>query len=235
MRQILTINGKPLSDFSTYYDGGQWWMIPERDVELVPIAGRNGDLVLDNNRFANVHIPFNCFIKDNFKGNYTALINYLMTLKGYQRIESSEQPDVYRMGIVHASIEPEMLAQNRGGTFEIEINFKPQKWLKDGETELWINTGTTEVYNPTAMPSKPLYIVSGTGTLSINGETMQLTANTGNTYIDAETQDCYEGTINRNSDLVLSGERIPSLVGGKNTIIRTGFSTFRVVPRWWQL
>lgn len=234
MRQILTINGKPLSDFGTYYDGAEWWQIPERDIETITVAGRSGDLIIDNNRFNNISIPFNCFIKTNFRGNYTALINYLMSLRGYQRVESNEQPDIYRMGIVHASIQPEMLAQNRKGTFEIEIDFKPQKWLKQGESVIDIETSTS-LYNPSQMASKPLIMVTGTGTITINGEPMELTANTGKTFIDAETQDCYEGTINRNGDLILSGEDIPSLTAGLNTITYTGFTAVQIIPRWWQL
>ena len=33
MKQILTINGKPLSDFATYYDGSEWW-----EFKTLPIA-----------------------------------------------------------------------------------------------------------------------------------------------------------------------------------------------------
>jgi phage-related protein len=64
---------------------------------------------------------------------------------------------------------------------------------------------------------------------------MELTANTGKTFIDAETQDCYEGTINRNGNLILSGEDIPELTAGENSITYTGFTAVQIIPRWWQL
>lgn len=54
----LIFNGKAISEFGAFYDSHQAFNIPERDVEYVEILGRDGDLIIDNDRFKNIEINF---------------------------------------------------------------------------------------------------------------------------------------------------------------------------------
>ena len=235
MRQILTIGGKSLMDFHAWYDGSEWWRMPQKEIENLQIPGKNGDLTIDNHRFSNITIPFNCYIHKNFGQNYSNLINYLMSLTGYQRIESNEEPDVFRLGMIKAPIEPEMGQFNFRGQFSIDIDFMPQKWLKVGENRITVN-GSETLVNPTAFDALPTLYVQGTGTITVNGSDMELLNNTSTTVIDCGAQNVYEGTINRNSDITLTDNAFPVLVPGTNTIeYGTGITSLVVVPNWWKL
>lgn len=235
MKQVLTIGGKSLSDFHAWYDGSEWWKMPQKEIENLQIPGKNGDLTIDGHRFSNITIPFNCYIHKNFAQNYSNLINYLMSLTGYQRIESSEEPDVFRMGLIKAQIEPVMGQFNVRGQFSIDIDFMPQKWLKIGENRIEVN-GSETLVNPTAFDAAPTLYVQGTGDITVNDSTMTLANNTGTTVIDCGAQNVYEGTINRNSDITLTDNAFPSLVPGTNTIeYGTGVTSLIVVPNWWKL
>ncbi len=236
MANVLSIGGRPLSNFDTYYDGSQWFNLPNKEVENISVPGRNGDLTIQGNRFENISIPFNCYIPKNFRTNYSSLMNYLFSLTGYQRVESNEETDVYRMGQIKASVTPNMGQYGRYGSFPITIDFQPQKWLKTGETGVTIASAGTVLTNPTLFNSKPLLKVQGTGTIRVNSDTIVLGTNTGETYIDCEMQDAYEGTINRNSDITLSSGAFPVLVPGTNNIDYLGnITSLVVVPRWWRL
>jgi phage-related protein len=235
MRQILTIGGKSLMDFHAWYDGSEWWRMPQKEIENLQIPGKNGDLTIDNHRFSNITIPFNCYIHKNFGQNFSNLINYLLSLKGYQRIESNEEPDVFRMGQIKAQIEPVMGQFNKRGQFTIEIDFMPQKWLKVGENRITVN-GSETLVNPTAFDALPTLYVQGTGDITVNGNVMTLASNTGTTVIDCDAQNVYEGTIDRNNDITLTDNKFPSLVPGTNTIeYGTGITSLIVVPNWWKL
>ena len=234
MRHVLTINGTALSDFNAYYDGSNWFAIPEKDIEKIEVAGRNGDLTISNGRFKNISIEFPCYIRENFRGNYSALINFFYSLDGYLRVESDEDPSVYRMGLLASQIDPEMLQFNRAGMFSMVFDFMPQKWLKSGENRIALSASNT-IYNPSQFDSKPIYEVQGTGSITVNGVEFSLSTNTGTTVIDCDLQDAYEGTINRNRQLTITGQILPVLKPGANEVTVTGFTSVNLIPKWWRL
>ena len=235
MNKSLSIGGVSLSTYNAYYDGSEWFRLPAKEVENVPIPGRNGDLTIEGNRFNNISIPFNFFIPKNFRSNYSNLMNYLYSRKGYQRIESDEEPDVFRMGQIKSDTAPNMGQYGKYGSFIITIDFMPQKWLKTGETEVTIVT-PHKLTNPTRFDALPLMKVEGTGTIKINSDTLVLSANTGTTIIDCEMQDVYEGTTNRNPDITMTGDMLPALIPGENNIEYSGgITSLKVIPRWWRL
>lgn len=232
MKHFLTFNNVNLSDFDCYIDGSQEFRTPQKMVSMYSVVGRNGDLAVSQGRYSNITIPFNCFINKNFKENYSALVNLLHSIDGYARLETTHEPDVYRMGLFSDEIDPNPWQFNRQGTFTLNFNCKPQKWLKSGENAISV-TNTLTVFNPTEMTAKPLLKVKGTGTITINDSQLVLNTNTSTTYIDCEIQDAYEGTINRNPNLtILNG--FPELKKGENKITVSG-CTVDLIPRWWKL
>ena len=230
--ETLTFNGISLTDYGCYYDGSQLWRKPEKIVEFYSVPGKNGDVSISEGKFSNISRPFSCNIQENFIHNYNALINYLSSVEGYGRLETSEEPDVYMMAAFVDEIQPSTTQFNNGGTFILNFNFQPQKWLKSGENAIQVSSSISLV-NPTHQVALPLIEVQGTGNITINSSVLALATNTGTTVIDCETQDCYEGTINRNNDLTITGG-FPVL-GDSNTISFTGFTDVKIYPRWWRL
>lgn len=228
----LTFNDISLIDYQCFYDYSQAFRTPTKLMDMFHIEGRNGDLSISQNSYSNITIPFNCHIRKDFNENYYALVNDLTSVEGYGRLETSEEPDIYRLGIFDTNLEPDMWQLNHRGTFTLNFNCKPQKYLKSGEKPIYID-GSAVVLNQTKMDAKPLIEVSGTGTITINDSVLTLDTNTGITTIDCDMQDAYEGTINRNGNLtVVNG--FPVLNSGENEVSVSG-CTINLIPRWWRL
>lgn len=229
---IITFNGRSFHDFNTFWDGAELFTIPSKDVQFFTVPGRNGDLSISNGRYNNIERNVNCFIRENFVDNYNNLINFLMVQEGYKRFESTKEPDVFQMAQFISQIEPTTGAFLKYGSFTLTFNFKPQKWLKSGENAIEIGSSISLV-NPTSQNALPLIQVVGTGSITINSSVLTLANNTSTTVIDCESQDCYEGTINRNSDLTITGG-FPVLTK-ENEISVSGFTSVKLTPRWWRL
>lgn len=232
MYDILTFNGVSFFDFRTYYSSSEIFGTPEKQVEFFEIPGRSGDLSISQDRFKNKVIPYNCFIRENFVDNFNNLMNFLLAQEGYQRLENTKEPDVYRMAQYINELEPDTGAFLKYGSFTLNFNCKPQKWLKTGETPIPVNDSIT-VINPTYYNAKPLLEVTGTGTITINDSVLTLDTNTGITIIDCDMQDAYEGTINRNGNLTIQNG-FPVLTSGENEVSVSG-CTINLIPRWWRL
>lgn len=134
-RRWMVIGGVNLAEFNCYLLNPGIASAPERDVELVTVPGRNGDVVIDNHRFKNRTVQYKCAIDGSCaRYDFERLTAWLKSLTGYQRIEECYHPECYRMGVFNASIEPDK--QNvRQVTFTLTANCKPQKFLIDGEKE----------------------------------------------------------------------------------------------------
>lgn len=232
MYDVLTFNGVSFADYGTFYDSSQIFITPEKQTEFFEIPGRSGDLSISQNRYANVSIPYNCFIRKDFVINYTNLMNFLLSQDGYGRLENTREADVYRMAQFVSENEPSTGAFLKYGSFTLTFNCKPQKWLKSGENPIYVGSSLVLV-NPTQFDAKPLIAVTGTGTITINDIAMELDTNTSTTYIDCDMQDAYEGTINRNGNLTVE-DGFPVLKSGANEVTVDG-CTIYITPRWWRL
>lgn len=232
MYDILTFNGVSFADYGTYYDSSQIFATPEKQVEFFEVVGRNGDLSISQDRYKNINIPYNCFIRQNFIENFNNLMNFLLSQEGYQRLENTKEPDIYRMAQYVNELEPDTGAFLKYGNFTLNFNCKPQKWLKSGENPIPI-TNSAIVLNPTLFNAKPLIEVSGVGSIQIGSSILTLDTNTGTTIIDCDMQNAYEGSINRNSNLTIQNG-FPVLVSGENQVSVSG-CTINLIPRWWRL
>lgn len=228
----LTFGGISLADFNCYYDGREMWRKPRRRVERFSVAGKNGDLLIDDESYDNIVRPFNCYINGNFPQNYTNLINELSEVEGYARFETTEEPDIFCMASLYSEIQPDLWQFNDKGTFTLEFDFKPQKWLKSGEMAIYVDDSIS-VFNMTSQNAKPLIEVTGTGSITINNSVLTLANNTSTVFIDCEMENAYEGTINRNPDLTIVGG-FPVLVPNENAVSVSG-CTINLIPRWWRL
>lgn len=230
--ETLTFGNISLSDYQCFYDGSQLWRKPQKVINTYSVVGRSGDLLISDDRYSNITRPFECHIRKDWARNYNSLINDLHAIEGYARLETTEEPEVYMMASFYDEIEPSMWQFNERGTFTLNFDCKPQKWLKQGENAIEV-TSTKSLINPTNFNAFPLLEVVGTGQVTINSSVLTLSANTSTTFIDCELQDCWEGSINRNGDLTITGG-FPVLTK-ENLITVSGFTSFKIYPRWWRL
>lgn len=133
MARTLTYAGKNLTDFSVWWDNSRIFNKPPKLYQSFDIPNRNGTLLSSLNKFENIQIEYDCFIKDNFKDNYNDLIDFLTSFNTYQRLENSEEPETYRMGVFRAEVSTETGQFLKDGRFTLVFDCKPQNFYKSGD------------------------------------------------------------------------------------------------------
>lgn len=231
MRNWLTFDGKSLKDYGVYISGNGTYNAPERDEEVISVPGKDGDIVIDNGRYMNTTVTYPAFIYNRFSVNVEALRNYLLSKRGYKRLEDTYHPEEFRMAKWEGGFETEARHFQGAGEFNLIFNCKPQRFLKSGEESKEFTSNTT-IVNQTMQTAKPLLRVYGTGSFSIGSATMQITSADVYTDIDCEVMDAYKGATNCNGNI--SGT-FPELMPGENGIALNGVSKVIIWPRWWVL
>lgn len=229
-----TSNAFSFSDYGCYISGDSVYNAPIRVYDEYEIPGRNGNLLISQNRFSNIEVTYPAFIfaesQTDFATKMKNLRNKLYSYKGYQKITDDYHPDEFRMGVYYAGLEADPVQYNRAGQFEISFNCKPQRFLKAGDT--YADMGSTYT-NPTDFDAHPLIRIIGSGsgssfhapygTFSVNGK--EITISNGlpaSIIIDCEIGEAYYTygqtyTTNPNS-LIIAEDGFPTLSPGENTI-----------------
>ena len=233
MRNELVFAGTNLIEYGVrQVDSIDAWVKPLRKVTKIAVPGMNGDLLMDEEAFENVVVPYKLIIPNNFRENYLALSAWMSGFGDYQRLEFSGDPDVYRMARFQSDLNPVAGAFIRMGTVTVSFDCKPQRWLKSGETWITVTDGSV-IMNPTSQKAKPIIRMYGTGTIMLGSKT--ITVNTAGTEFidfDASTLDAYEGAYNRNSNI---GIDFTDLSLEKRTGIALDGLTAKILPRWWEI
>lgn len=167
----FTFGGGHSKDYGVYITGEAVFNAPSRDVEMISIPGRNGNLALDNGRFNNIEVtyPAGLFAKteSGFAEAISDFRNFLCSQRGYVRLEDEYNPNEYRMAVYKSGLEVSH-KRLKAGEFDIVFECKPQRWLKTGEAAVAINSGD-KISNPTLFESSPLLEVEGYGSIDFNG------------------------------------------------------------------
>ena len=150
---------------------------PERDVDIVSVPGRHGDLVLDNGRYKNVAREYH--VQVTGMTNIDSLIREISRRIGYFRLEDDYDSEVYFEARL---AEPPSVIRLVGDAASILLKFdrKPQRYLKSGEnvaiTESTLigtwknasgdsndNVGTLKmvINNPYVAETRPKIIIPG--------------------------------------------------------------------------
>ena len=212
-------------------------VLPERVLTATEIAGRNGALIQYDGNFANYDQEYEIYISAEQTGLVRAaraVAEWLEAPVGYQRLEDSYEPDVYRMAFYEGGQDIESIL-NRFGRATITFNCKPQRYLKSGEAvKTFTSAGT--LTNITRMDALPLITVHGTGagSVTVNDTTVSISDIDTYTVLDCELMDAYKGAVNRNP--YVSATDFPVLKAGANNISFTGgVTSLEIIPRWWTI
>lgn len=241
--QTFTFGGVTSSTYGIYISGEGVFNAPARVYEMVDIPGRNGALSIDQKRYENIEVTYPAFnyeptlaaFRDNLKGLRDALSSKI----GYQRLTDTIHPDEYRLGIFAGGLNVNPIKYNTASEFDITFTCKPQRYLVSGETEVSFDNGATSINNPTDFESKPLLIITGTGTVGIGSDTVTVTGVTNQVlYLDCDVMEAYtksgSALIPANDKITLSGSDFPTLKPGRNGIAHTT-TGLSIVPRWWRI
>jgi phage-related protein len=237
MKSIFTFAGQASCDFFITIESIPPYISGERIVDKYQIAGRSGDLTQDTGAFSNYTQPYEVWFKPphgkTAQMQAQQVLNWLQGERGYQRLEDSYNPNIYRMAIFANPAEfTDWFFKYGRGTLEFDC--KPQKWLKTGEHELTIANGQN-LYNEW-QPALPLIQItgSGVGTLEIGSYTVGISSiPVDGLTIDCDSQNAYTGLTNQNN-LVTVPDGFPVLERGENVISYSGgITSVKIIPRWW--
>lgn len=243
----LTFDGyNSLTDFGVYISGPGAHNAAEADVTAYQIPGRNGDLIISNNRYKNIEVTYPAFIPHGFAAKEQAVRNWIKRAVNYRELSDTYDPTHFRKARPTGELEFSPVRPD-GANFEIVFDCDPRRFLLAGEADQTFTNDTWGDDNPTGFTAKPLLIVSGIASgLTLyfyddeSGRTRTLTAtaaHAGDVVIDCETQDIYDDSTldNLNTLFTLSGD-FPELGGGFNSVTISGqYSAAIIRPRWWEL
>ena len=229
-------NGCLASDLGIRLQGPMTFSAPKPRVTTYTVPGRNGDLTYTENAFENITGKASCFsLQRNVDLTLLGLGPWMFSEGGYKRLETTEEPEIYRMAYVsnphNTEIRMRLLAP-----FEIEFSCMPQRFYKGGEQKIDLKSG--DVLHNIGMTALPLLELTGTGagTMSVGSVTVSISEIGGALTIDCATQNAYSGTLNKNGVLTLSNRVYPSLPPGDTPITWSGgITAVTCTPRWWTL
>ena len=217
----------------------------QRKFATFNVPGRNGDIIVQQDAFENVIVPYQIYCGDTDVQTDWGDLAEVLYQTGYQTLQDISDPEHFRLGVFNGPVDAQYYWEQVGRT-TLEFNCRPERFLLSGaDSENYVplvdannDPVATVVDNPTKYTAKPLIVVNitsnGSGTLTVNGNTLTITSvPQTKVYLDCEKQDAYLATTNLNS--YVSGT-FPTFVSGTNQILMGGdITSIDITPRWWEL
>jgi phage-related protein len=204
-------------------------------IEAQTIAGRNGDLINYTGSYENRSASASCFcLQKDVEKALRSAGRFLMTKKGYRRLETSDDPEHYWLAVIENSPQISMRLRTLA-PFEIGFDCKPQAFVKSGENAVVFteNGSLFNQYGQIALPFITLY-GQGAGTLTIGDCVVEVKTLNGTLYLDSDTQNAYND--NGNQNLNINAPVFPVLGDGEIPIAFSGgIERVEIIPRWWEL
>ena len=205
-----------------------------QDIDTVAVAGRDGDLLLPNNRLKSVTIELPCAIMSNRKlTDVEGDISNWLNVAGYKDLTLSwDQDFIYRSAFIE-TFEIASLMRQFG---KVKLNFLtyPVKFYKQGRTTQTLSNGAT-VNSIGNVNAKPIITLVGSGdcTLTINGRKTKLRAVQNTITLDMQARQVFSGNLPAWDKVVRAPQyQMPYLDSGRNLISWDGDFTVKMAPYW---
>lgn len=226
----FTFNGTNSYEYGLFVNAVSAFNAPQWNVDTVAVPGRNGDLILSNNRMNNIVISYEIGITSDFINKSRDVAAWLLADASYHTLTNSFDTGHYRTARFYGDVSYTVNALYETGKATIYFDCMPQLWLTSGDTAVSFSADGT-ITNPTQFDAKPIIRVYGSGTITINGYELTVDTSDATSYIDidCERMQCYEGTTNMNSYVTV--DEFPVLSPGSNTIETS--VNIEITPRWW--
>lgn len=126
---FFTYNGQSSADFGLNIESKNVFSAPAFDATFQAIPGRNGDLIIPNNRFANASVSYTAFVAHR---TIQSLADTLRAIRGwlfaepdrYHPITDSYDTGFVRYGVIKEGLDIEEQL-NRIGSFTVNFSCKP--------------------------------------------------------------------------------------------------------------
>ena len=149
---------------------------PQRKVTAYSVAGRNGDLLVDEGAYTNVIQEYKVFVKgsggNTLQQNLSVIGAWLLGTAGYQKLRDDYDTSIYRLARCVNAVEF-LNSLNRFGRATIQFDCCPQRYLLTPEIlSIITNNGHGDVRYPAngLLPAYPIIKVTGITSLMRNIE-----------------------------------------------------------------
>ncbi len=206
--------------------------IPERNIELKSLKGRDGSLTRDYKTYNDIKISVSLnFIsgENDFINKGAEIADWLYNINDNKLIFSDNDKFYYKVKKIECKdIERSLKVI---GKFIVTFVCDPYKYyLENNDIEI---TNSTEVNSPMlVVDSEPIISISGSGNINliINDKRIVLENVEENLIINSSILECYKEKENLNYKM--SGE-FPILKNGENTInIEGNIKSIKIKPNW---
>ena len=234
---LIVYGGESSADYGMVISEAPAFERPARKQTVYTVPGRNGSVIFQQDAWEDVVRSYTVFMTKEGKLDLTEIVDafegWLNSQKGYQRLEDSFEPDVFRLAYYAGG---DSVTNNLTQYGEATINFvcRPERFYKSGELEVTVTNGT-KMTNSTRFASKPLIHIEGSGvvTVSIGGKTIQATI-TDYINIDCDSMNAYRTAAENMNDKIEGN--FPVIPSDINTVHITGTTTLvTIVPRFFTI
>ena len=236
---LIVFGGEASADYGMVVSEAPTFEKPTRKNTVYQVPGRNGAIVFQQDAWNDVTRKYKVWIaedeNEDLATKANAVLGWLYSKTGYQRLEDNFEPDVFRLAYYNGgqSVSNEL---TQYGETTLTFTCRPERFYKIGEDAISVTNGD-KINNFTRYTSKPLIHIevasATTITVTANGKTISA-AVTDYINIDCETMNAYRLTSeNKNGDI--SGD-FPTLAPGTNTIGITGtLTSCTITPRFFTI
>ena len=127
---------------------------PAREFQVIPTPGRNGNILVDNQKYPNVERTYWVLIPANFATVYRQLREALLSVSGYARLTDAWNTDEFYEAYVSADLGTTVSRNRDMGKVLVTFSRKPQRFLLSGEEHMTFWTGYTPITNPTPFEAR---------------------------------------------------------------------------------
>lgn len=218
---VITYNGKSTKDFNMRVENALTHELSVHDVETEAVPGRDGVLLIDNQRLEPVERAFPLRMEDDVYPNTTAIAEWL-GIKGWHDLELSWDDDfIYQATVINTISIEEVLKQL--GKLRVAFLMHPIKYFKENPEK---NVSKDEVItNAGNVVAKPLIKLTGDGdtVITINGRRTVLEDIQDTIILDMKNRMVYSGNLSAWENVVREKDaEFPYLDVGENKISWTG-------------
>ena len=236
----FVFKGKKSSDFGLMVAAAPDQGGAQRQVDRIPVAGRNGALLIDRGRYEDIVCVYavGIKVKRGEIAEYAGKIKeWLLSDVGVYRLADTYNPAYFRKASYAGPLDIENVL-NLGSRFAVSFTCDPFKFSFDGQRSSVLTVSGKSVTNVEMFESRPYFKVygSGNGNLYLSGpgsnSTIQLKNISEYVEIDSELFQVFKGSTNKSNDVIMP-EKWPTFATGKTVISWDGGITkVEYIPRW---
>lgn len=163
----FTFNNINCETFDMYVERYPTRVFPNRKCTIYSVAGRSGDLIVDEDAYTNVTLPYEVYVKGGTTGLQTRLTQiaaWLLGTAGYCKLTDSYDTSIYYMARVANAVEF-LNSLNQFGKATLQFDACPQRYPATDEVLSVVFADVTETLTyPSGgglLPAYPVIEITG--------------------------------------------------------------------------